>query len=299
MSKNESSMLNSNLKTLEDEIWKYVETLKDSPLMRIESRKAFYKKYGQEDKKHAFGYGDSEIAFLGWEARSVLKPPHAKPPGSEWWSSVNLWFIYLSELGSKAFEIKFPKNLLPLPAQAWVNFIESPSDATWYKAHNGSIVDGYLKYPDLANKETLPEKVFINMVLYRLLYAQSMVEGEFMFPKLGKILGNPRGGAVKLITTLDAYYPEHYPMTHKEINYVMGKVHNLEELGVQLMDDVLIEPELTHLYYMASIWNSQPALNNLIIDHRPAYPYGEKLPAPRQSWIIRILVWFRNIFFKK
>jgi hypothetical protein len=292
-------MLNTNLKTLEDEVWKYVETLKDSPLMRIESRKAFYKKYGEEDKRHAFGFGDAEIAFLGWEARAVLRPPDAEPPGSVWWSSVNLWFIYLSELGSKAFETGFPKDLLPWPAQAWVNFIETPSAPAWYRAHNASIIDGYLKYADLANKETLPEKVFINMVLYRLLYAQSMVEGDFLFPNLGKILGNPQGSAVKFITSLDAYYPEHYPMTQKEINEVMGKTHSLEALGVELMDDVLIEPELTQLYHKASIWNHQPALNGLIKNHRPAYPYGEALPVPRQSWIIRILVWLRNIFLKK
>jgi hypothetical protein len=200
---------------------------------------------------------------------------------------------------AKLLKPGFPKDLLPWPAQAWVNFIETPSAPAWYRAHNASIIDGYLKYADLANKETLPEKVFINMVLYRLLYAQSMVEGDFLFPNLGKILGNPQGSAVKFITSLDAYYPEHYPMTQKEINEVMGKTHSLEALGVELMDDVLIEPELTQLYHKASIWNHQPALNGLIKNHRPAYPYGEALPVPRQSWIIRILVWLRNIFLKK
>lgn len=291
-------MMTSSLDILENEVWEYIETLKNSPEARLESRKLFYKKYGKEGNILTFGFGDAEIAFLKWEKRSVLRPPHVTPPGSEWWSSVNLWFIYLSELGGKAFEIGYPKNLLPAPSKAWVDFIEEPSASSWYKAHNASIIEGYLKYPHLAQKEPLPEKVFINMVLYRLLYAQSMVEGDFLFSKLGKILGDPRGGTVKFITGLDAFYPKHYPLTWEEIKKVMGHTHNIEELGVQFMDDVLIEPELTHLYKQASEWNNQPALNNLIKNHRPSYPFGENLPDPSKSFVIRILAWLRHLFFR-
>ncbi|MFD2200557.1 hypothetical protein [Shivajiella indica] len=291
-------MIKSSLELLEKEVWRYVETLKDSPEARLGSRKTFYKKYGRESKLFTFGFGDAEIAFLKWEERSVLHPPHAVPSGSEWWSSVNLWFIYLSELGAKAFESGLQKDLLPAPAQAWIDFIVNPSSSTWYRAHNSSIIDGYLKYPEIADKESLPEKVFINMVLYRLLFAQSMVEGDFLFAKLGKILGDPRGEAVKFITGFDAFYPKHYPMTQKEIKMVMGTTHNLGELGVQFMDDVLIEPELSHLYKLASEWNNQPALNGLIKNHRPSYPYGENLPNPKKGLAIRIMEWLRNIFFK-
>lgn len=292
-------MLAKDLSTLEKEVWQYTETLRDSPAARLASRKAFYKKYGRENEFDSFGYGDAEIAFFGWEERAVLRPPHAMPPGSAWWSNVNLWFIYLSELGSKAFETGFPKNQLPLPAQAWISFIAAPSASRWYKAHNASIIDGYLRFPDLAEKETPPEKVFINMVLYRLLYAQSLVEGQFLFPQLGKILGDPKGNSVKLITGLDAYYPEHYPMTQAEINDVLGRTHSLDALSVQFLDDVLVEPELTALYRKASVWNNQPALNTFISNHRPSYPYGEDLPVPHKSFIIRVLEWLRNIFFGK
>ncbi len=291
-------MIDDHLKKLEDEVWKYVETLRDSPEARLESRDAFYKKYGQENGSEKFGYGDSEIAFFGWEERSVLRPPHADPPGSEWWSNVNLWFIYLSELGGKAYQVGFAKSKLPAAAQFWVTFIEKPSPLNWYRAHNSSIIDGYLKYPDLAEKESIPEKIFINMVLYRLLYAQSMVEGEFMLPKLGKILGDPRGGAVQFITSLDAYYPDHYPMTQEEINEVLGKTHSLDELGVKFLDDVLVEPELTQLYNHAATWNKQPALHALIMHHQPAYPNGAHLPATNKGCLISTLIWLRRIIFK-
>ena len=291
-------MIDDDLKKLEDEVWKYVETLRDSPEARLQSRDAFYKKYGQENGSEKFGYGDSEIAFFGWEERSVLRPPHADPPGSEWWSNVNLWFIYLSELGGKAYQVGFTKSKLPVAAQFWLTFIEEPGPLNWYRAHNSSIIDGYLTYPGLAEKESTPEKIFINMVLYRLLYAQSMVEGDFMLPKLGKVLGDPRGGAVQFITGLDAYYPDHYPMTQEEIREVLGKTHSLDELGVKFLDDVLIEPELTQLYNHASNWNKQPALNALIVNHQPAYPNGAHLPVTNKGCLISTLIWLRKIIFK-
>lgn len=290
--------MNTNLKDLENEVWKYVETLRDSPAARLTSREDFYKKYGQESELEKYGYGDSEIAFLGWEERSVLEPPNAKPPGSAWWSEVNLWFIYLSELGSKAHETNFPTIQLPSAAQFWVTFIKEPNSVNWYRAHNSSIIDGYLKYPHLAEKESVPEQIFINMVLYRLLFAQSMVDGQFVFPRLSKILGDPRGMAVQFITHLDAYYPNHYPMSKEEIADVLGKTHSLDELGVKFLDDVLIEPELTQLYQVASTLNKQPGLNALIVNNKPAYPNGANLPDTSKGFVIRVLIWIRNLISK-
>ena len=292
-------MITDNLQILENEVWKYVETLRDNPTARLNSREAFYKKYGRENQTEKYGFGDSEIAFLGWEERSVLRPPEAHPPGSEWWSNVNLWFIFLSELGAKAFEVGFPVSKLPTPAAFWVVFIKKPDPTNWYKAHNSSIIDGYLKYSLLAEMETVPEKIFLNKVLYRLLYAQSMVEGQFIFPKLGKILGDPRGMAVRFITSLDAYYPSHYPMTNEEIDDVLGKVDSLSDFGVKFFDDVLIEPELKPLYKRASVRNKQTDLNTLIVDGKPAYPGLIALPATHKGRLIKLLIWIRKFFMKK
>ena len=290
--------MNKNLKNLEEEVWKYVETLRNSPEARLKSRDAFYKRYGQEDRSEEYGYGDSEIAFLGWEDRSVLRPPGSTPSGSEWWSEVNLWFIYLSELGAKSFEVNFPKSQLPAAAQFWVIFIEKPDPVSWYRAHNSSIIDGYLKYSHLAKKETIPEIIFINKVLYRLLFAQSMVDGESVFPWLSKIIGDPRGPAVRFISHLDAYYPSHYPMTQGEIAEVLGRTRSLGELGVKVLDDVLVESELTRLYQLASAWNRQPGLNVLVIDKKPAYPPGINIPGTYKGWLIRVLVWLRKLFMR-
>ncbi len=285
-----------NIAALESDVWNYVLTLRDSPEARLNSRRAFYLQYGRGNLLEKYGYGDSEIAFIKWEERGVLKP---HPHGSQWWSEVNLWFIFQSELGKKAYEIDFPIEKLPTPAQLWVNFIEEPSSKSWYKAHNSSIIDGYLKYPDLAKSENSAEIAFINMVLYRLMFAQSMVEGATIFPKLSEIIANPKGPSVDLITHFDEFYPTKYPLTDEEIADIMGRSTNLEEFGVKFLDAVIIEPELTTLYNEATKWNKQPGLTSLIVNHKPAYPLGVNVLQPKKGIIIQILIFFRKLFLKK
>ncbi len=87
-------------------------------------------------------------------------------------------------------------------------------------------------------------------------------------------------------------------MTKEEIADVLGKTHSLDELGVEFLDDVLIEPELTHLYNQASIWNKQPGLNNLIVNHKPAYPDGVPLPGTHKGFFINLLIRLRKLISK-
>ena len=293
-------MIENSLKEIEAEVWKHVESLRNNPQARLLSTEAFYQKYGKSDSEHQYGFGDSAISFLKWEQRGVLNSPTYKPPGSAWWSEVNLWLIYHSELGVRAYELGLTKSELPVPTQFWISFIENPSPVSWYRAHNSSIIDGYLKYPHLAKKETKPEEIFINMVLYRLIFAQSLVEGDFIFPRLAKIIANPRGGAVDFIIHLDGFYPSHYPLTKEEIEDILGKAHNLEEFGVQFLDDVIIEPELTSLYQKASVWNQQPELNKLIVNHKPAYPNNVPFqpdPVKHLGWLIKTFIWLRKLIW--
>lgn len=278
------------LKRIEQELQQWLDTIKNSPQARFKSREAFYRRYGDGGTLGSFGYGDSEIAFMRWEERGVLRPPDAQPPGSAWWSSVNLWFIYLSELGARAQAAELPRDILPTPSQFWYDFVTQPNAADWYRAHNSSIIDGYLRYEKLALDEQVPEQVFINMVLYRLLFAQAMVEGaRFAFGDLGRILADPVGDSVDLITHLEAFYPTHYPLSQEDIEDIMGNAHNLEELGVKLLDDVIILPELTKLYQLASEWNQHPDLTTLVVDNKPAYPFGIAQPVPKEGCLFTIL----------
>ena len=289
-------MSKKKLKNLDKEVWQFIHTIKDNPEARLKSREAFYKKYGDATLGE-FGYGNSELAFMKWKNRRMLHSTDSKKPTSEWWNAINLWFIYLSELGAKAKESNFPKNKLPVPARFWYEFIEKPDAVLWYRAHNSSIIDAYLKYPELAKKENLPEQVFINIVLYRLLFAQAIVEGKaFAFSRLGKIFAHPKNNAVDLITQFETFYPENYPMTQEEQNHLLGKCHNLHVLGMKFLDDVLIEPEFADLYHHASEWNKQAQLVNLLVDNKPAYPDGIPKSEGKKNILIKLMMSIKRMF---
>ena len=57
----------------------------------------------------------------------------------------------------------------------WLDFIASPTPHCWYRAHNASIVTGYLKHEGLASNENAPERFFMNIALVRVLYAHALV----------------------------------------------------------------------------------------------------------------------------
>jgi hypothetical protein len=80
----------------------------------------------------------------------------------------------------------------------WMSFIATPTPATWYRAHNASIVSAYLDHRDLAERESLPERFFLNVALLRVLYAHALVAAPRLaagwFAPLGRVLGDPRLG---------------------------------------------------------------------------------------------------------
>ena len=54
-------------------------------------------------------------------------------------------------------------------AAAHLDFIRRPTARNWYRAHNVSIVEGYLANADLAPAERRVERFFMNVVLVRVL----------------------------------------------------------------------------------------------------------------------------------
>lgn len=253
-----------------------IEMVKDKPHERYQIRELFYDNFGHGHFSR-FGFGNSELAFLQWEERGVLHPPDGDPAGSPWWSEVNLQFIYWSELAAlihlAGWEEQHLSDIEPQVLH-WLDFIEEPSSKHWYKAHNSSIISGYHKYAELAHEEIHPEQVFINMVLYRLLYAQAMVEAEhFAFGRLGQFLANPRGFAVNFIVNDHFFYPSSYPLTKEEQDIILGRKHSIGELEVHFLDDALILPHADELYETASKINNTPELMSFIDNGKPIYPF--------------------------
>lgn len=235
-------------------------------------RERFYEKFDRGPNGGP-GFGRSELDFIRWEiSRGVLASP--QDGGSPWWRAVNERLLYHAELAALIHE-QLPDAISGIGAvRFWLDFIRKPSAMGWYRAHNASIVDGYLDALDLAHAEPWSERIWVNVVLYRLLYAQGLVEGVSL-GRLGEILSDPVGPAVDVLVHVPAFYPDKYPLSRSEVQTLLQKSHRLlPELAGDL-DDLFVIPELIGLYSDAAGWIGQTGLELMLSDGKPCYPAGD------------------------
>jgi hypothetical protein len=260
----------------------------NDPEARYDIRKAFYEKYGENlniwRRIWAFfiklltggaGLGRSELDFLRWEIkRGVLNSlDDPRQPGSKWWRDVNLQFIIISETAAEIYEGKNATEPVTHEIQLWLDYIQNRTGISWYRAHNGTILKGYLNCIAQANEESVYERIFMNEVLYRVLFAQAMEEDDSFIKGLGKIVANPMFQAVDIITNIPAFYPDDYPLSERDIKFVMHEGRSLDADLEYIFDRVLILPNLKKLYEQAAKWLGNPELLSLIsIAGKPIYP---------------------------
>jgi len=276
----------------------------DNPDGRLELRMAFYRRYGHgrdliangvlrpDDPDSQFGYGRSELDFLRWEIRrGVLNPLDGSrgSPGSRWWREVNLAFLYDGQLAALGQQAGLGPEGAEEPVVFWLDYIRSPGERSWYRAHNASIVAAYQQYIQTALTERRPEQIFVNMVLYRLLYAQGMVEGAD-FGLLGRFLGDPRLPSVEALVDLPDFYPDHYPLSRADIRHIMHRGHSLEEAAARCLDEILISPHLVRLYREAARWNAADFIERWVLHGEPVYPTLDAV----HPFIARVLRWWRG-----
>ena len=90
---------------------------------------------------------------MRWQLRrGLLNPTDAPTPGSPWWRAINERLLYD---GSEARALAFGHSGPPSSptAAAWLEFIRRPSAGRWYRAHNMSVVGGYLEHEHLASED--------------------------------------------------------------------------------------------------------------------------------------------------
>ena len=258
----------------------------DEPGARLAMRRRFYERFGF-GRDGTLGYGESELKFLEWEvSRGVLNPLNHAKPGSPWWREVNAALIRDAEMAAVLFDAKFD-GPLDGAAGCWLSYIRQPSPCAWYRAHNSSIVSGYLSAMHLARLEPQSEQQFMNIVLYRVLYAQAMCEGAapglmhflaeilpFGFVVyLERFLADPRWFSVDVIVRLPEFYPENYPATAKEMAAECGRSRWGNLLPESWFDDDLIGKRLSSLYGEAARWLGMPRLVTLLNGrNQPIYP---------------------------
>jgi hypothetical protein len=212
------------------------------------------------------------LSFMRWQAqRGVLDSLYASPPGSAWWRAMN---DRLLRDGSEA--VGLLGGLAGEPSSAavrlWLEFSASPMGRTWYRAHNASVVGGYLEHRDLADAEGLPERFFMNVALVRVLYAHALVGAPSLalgrLGRLGRVLGDPRLGMAGVFLSLRRVLPNRYPLARDVENYIADE----QRLG-RILDYAVIVPRLQRLYEWSARDLAEPRLLELVREGNPIYAW--------------------------
>lgn len=228
-----------------------------------------------------YGYGASELAFLRWEIdRGALNPVGAgvrggavtgARPGSPWWRAVNSQFSYLSELAGLIADAGLGSSVDDINLRHWLDYFANPSGPNWYRAHNGCIVRAYLDQRALAQAELPDEQLFMNEVLYRLLFAEAMEMGDEA-GWLGQVAADPQLFAVDFIVHLQTMYPDHYPLAAQDVVNVRHLGTGLDAALGRFLDETLILQHVDSLYSLVAREVDQPSLPELIKNGIPIYP---------------------------
>jgi len=217
------------------------------------------------------------LSFMRWQTgRGVLDPLDMSPPGSAWWRAVNERLLQdgcetVALLGGLAGEPSSQAVCL------WLEFGARPTGRNWYRAHNASIVAGYLENRNLADAEGAPERFFMNVALLRVLYAHSLAAAPRLalgrFAPLGRLLGDPRLGMAGVFLSLRAVLPNRYPLPHDVQRYIADE----QRLG-RILDYAVIAPRLQRLYEWSAQELGEPRLLELVRDGNPIYawPYEQR-----------------------
>jgi hypothetical protein len=223
------------------------------------------------------------LSFMRWQAqRGLLNPLDAVPAGSAWWRSMN---ERLLRDGCEAVALVGGLDGAPSShaVRLWLQFVADPTPSCWYRAHNASIVAGYLEHEGLAGEETAAERFFMNVALARVLYAHALVAApRLALGRLGglaSVLGDPRLGLAGAFLSLRRVIPNDYPLVRDVEWYIADE----QRLG-RLLDYGVIVPRLQRLYEWSAEELGEPRLLELIRDGSPIYEWPHE---QRDVWRAR------------
>ena len=212
------------------------------------------------------------LSFMRWQAqRGVLNPVDASPGGSPWWRAMN---ERLLRDGCESVGLLGGLDGEPSShaVRLWLKFGTGPTGRNWYRAHNASIVSGYLEHRTLAKAESAAERFFMNVALVRVLYAHVLVGAPCLalgrLAPLGGVLGDPRFGMAGAFLSLRRVVPNRYPLSFDVERYIADE----HRLG-RMLDYAVIVPRLQRLYEWSAQDLSEPRLLELVRDGNPIYAW--------------------------
>jgi hypothetical protein len=243
-------------------------------------------------------YRRAELAFMRWQLRrGLLAAPDGPRPGSEWWRSVNEGLL------RDAWEADRLLAARPGPASRpsvsrWSEFLRRPSAVAWYRAHNASIVAGYLEHQALSAAELPVERFFMNVALGRVLYAHALVaRPELALGRVravSRVLGDPRWRGADLFLSLRNILPDRYPLDGVTLSEILA----LENYAGRLIDYGVILPRIEGLFAFAAADLGEPRLLGLVHDGLPAYAWTNDEQHPwtttRSRALVSMLTWLTS-----
>ena len=270
-----------------------VAAVRDHPAGRLDLITRTYHGPTGDAPRH-LPYRRAALSFMRWQVnRGVLNPLSGAVPGSPWWRAMN---DCLLQDGCEA--VALTGDLPGAPSSAavrlWLAFVDRPTARSWYRAHNASIVRGYLQHRDLAEEEAMAERFFMNVVLGRVLYANALVSAPRLavgrFAPLGRLLGDPRLGMAGAFLSLGRVLPDRYPLDFDVESYIADE----HRLG-RVLDYAVIVPRLQRVYEWSAEEIDEPRLLELVREGNPTYawPFEDRYvwQAPRMQPIARLLAW--------
>lgn len=248
-----------------------VERVRDDPIGRLVLLREMYRVPTAVDRGY-LPYRRAASAFMRWQLRrGLLNPPTHPLPGSPWWRAVNEGLLR-DTAEARALAFGYSGAPSGLGAAAHLEFIQRPSARSWYRAHNTSIVAGYLANVPLAAAELRVERFFLNVVLLRVLYAHALVSAPRLalgwLAPLGRPLGDPRLGMTGIYLSLSRVLPDRYPLGDDVETYIAAE-HGFGHL----LDIGVIQPRLDLIYRWSADELQLPALRELLDGAVPRYAW--------------------------
>jgi hypothetical protein len=248
-----------------------VERVRDHPAGRLALLRGMYEVPRDLDRGY-LPYRRAALAFMRWQLRrGLLNPPNDSRPGSPWWRELNERLLRdTAEAGAIAYG--YAGDPSGPGVAAHLEFIRRPTAPNWYRAHNVSIVVGYLATEDLAAAERRVERFMINVVLFRVLFAYALVAAPRLalgwLSPLGRPLGDPRVGMTGIFMSLSRVLPNRYPLNDDVAPYLAAE-HGFGHL----LDVGLIQPRAAQLYDWSSDELRLPGLRALLDGETPIYAW--------------------------
>ena len=248
-----------------------VAAVRDDPAARLALMARLFRGPTGRAPRH-LPFRRAALSFMRWQLqRGVLEALDAPAPGSVWWRAMNERLLRdgceaVGLLGGAAGEPSSPAVRL------WLEFSERPTGRCWYRAHNASIVGGYLEHRTLAEAESAAERFFMNVALARVLYAHALVGAPRMaagrLAPLGRVVGDPRFGMAGVFLSLRRVLPNRYPLELDAEHYIADE----QRVG-RMLDYAVIAPRLQRLYEWSAGDLDQPGLLGLVRDGNPIYAW--------------------------